>query len=373
MKPMDSEAARTELDQEILDLRSQVLDNCHRSDARHAGFFSMCGLLLRLRDLCKWEMGCPPWKEIDPPLVLSWIEDRESKWESLLEEEIAPLWWRQNQVDPFDQVTINRDLAPSGLFYGAGLAAFMKPSFFLARVIREETLGDCRVIYLGEELARDLYTAPALTRDNVILARKWPLAAYLWEIIFSGGASRRRALETALNQYGLAIRDFNQPAELWTARFESMLEAEIEGHVRHEFGELTDNVFPRDEWRRIVGAYPHTRLELMARTVKDILADSGDKGRLDFIIKEQRLGTLGIFLAQHDGLAARVFPEIIEAFELFQRYGDWMIIEEARQKGKAVAARLARKMIELVNLARGRPEEWLAGRVDSIFYQPLGL
>jgi hypothetical protein len=311
--------------------------------------------------------------EIDPPQVLSWIEDRENKWESLLHEDISPLRWRKNLVDPFDHETINRDLIPQGLFYGAGLAAFMKPSFFLARVIRLESLEECRVVYLGEELARDLYTSPALTRGSEILARKWPLAAYLWEIIFYGGTSRRRALELALDHHGLAATDFNKPPLTWASRFELMLDMEIEAYVRHEYGELVDTAFPRDRWRRIIGANPHTRIELMARTIKDILADTGDKGRLSFIIKEQRLGSLGIFVAQHDGLAARLFPEIIESFHNFEKRGDWSVIENARLKGKKNAVTLAQKLIDLDDLSKGRPDEWLARQVDILLYQPLGL
>ncbi|MGA2402714.1 MAG: hypothetical protein ABSG91_13580, partial [Syntrophobacteraceae bacterium] len=40
---------------EISDLQRQVQKNCDISDARHAGVYSLCGLLLRMRDLYKWE------------------------------------------------------------------------------------------------------------------------------------------------------------------------------------------------------------------------------------------------------------------------------------------------------------------------------
>ena len=46
----------------------------------------MCGLLLRLRDLYKWEHGMPPWIEAEAPEVLGWIEERENLWEEILED-----------------------------------------------------------------------------------------------------------------------------------------------------------------------------------------------------------------------------------------------------------------------------------------------
>ena len=57
---------------DIDSLARQVLRNCHISDARHAGTYSICGLALRLRDLYKWEMALPPWIEKDSSELLDW-------------------------------------------------------------------------------------------------------------------------------------------------------------------------------------------------------------------------------------------------------------------------------------------------------------
>jgi hypothetical protein len=48
-------------DKELKSFTRQVLRNCDISDADHAGFYSICGLALRLRDLYKWENQLPPW------------------------------------------------------------------------------------------------------------------------------------------------------------------------------------------------------------------------------------------------------------------------------------------------------------------------
>ena len=61
-------------------LIGQVTRNCEITSAGQAGHFSLCGLLLRLRQLYKWEHGLPPWREPAPADVLPWVEAREQSW-----------------------------------------------------------------------------------------------------------------------------------------------------------------------------------------------------------------------------------------------------------------------------------------------------
>ena len=68
--------------EELSALVETIKYNCDVADADGSAIFSICGMALRLRDLNKWEMGLPPWKE--------------------------------NDSNPFDTQTINRILAPSG-------------------------------------------------------------------------------------------------------------------------------------------------------------------------------------------------------------------------------------------------------------------
>ena len=53
---------------EISDLQRQVQKNCDISDARHAGVYSLCGLLLRMRDLYKWEHRMVPGRSPNRPI-----------------------------------------------------------------------------------------------------------------------------------------------------------------------------------------------------------------------------------------------------------------------------------------------------------------
>jgi hypothetical protein len=357
---------------EIRALAEQVMTNCHLSDALHAGSFSLCGLLLRLRDYYKWDLGLEPWQGVDSPEVLSWIEERENFWEELDGGELKPLEWRGREIDPFDVGTINADLAEYGYYYGAGLAAFMKPSFFLGRLLRDERLGDFRVVYIGWEAARDLFTAPAQTREGVIIARRRPMAAHLWDTVLHAGAGRRWAVDVALGVYGLSRSDLDRPTEEWIYRLDALLDREIDVYVRHEYGEAMDRIFPRDRWQLLVGGNPRSRIELMARTIKDLLADTGEDGRLAFIVKEHRLAALALYVSQLDGLPELLFPEMKPAFERFVSEKDWGIVEGARRAGWTKGREMAERMLALAERRRG-DSDGLAVDVEESFYRPLKL
>ncbi len=58
--------------------------NCDVTDAKHAGIYSVCGLVMRLRDLYKWEHRLPPWQEDASDKVLEWIGEKETHWETLM-------------------------------------------------------------------------------------------------------------------------------------------------------------------------------------------------------------------------------------------------------------------------------------------------
>jgi hypothetical protein len=105
---------------DIAKIASQVQRNCRISDARSWGYYSICGLLLRLRELYKWESGLEPWSPVEKEAVMSWIEEREREWEGLEEAELEPILAGGEEIDPFDTDRMNALLGPYGLHYGAG-------------------------------------------------------------------------------------------------------------------------------------------------------------------------------------------------------------------------------------------------------------
>ncbi len=306
-------------------ITEQVHRNCSICDARHAWLFSVCGLAMRLRDLYKWEKDLDPWVEKDSSEILEWIGEKEEKWESLEEEEFIDISIDGTKYDPFDVQAINAVLEPQGFYYGAGYVHSLRPSFFLALLEERNEIEGCAVYRLGRELARDLLLLPALSQDDYIVIRKESARLFLWNQIFFVRKSGRCALGFAFEEYGLKEQDY----KALHRNLEKILEEELENYIYHEVGEIKGDVFDRDLWREVIAAFPHTSVELLARAVKDLLADTNEYGKLQHIASERKTASLAFHVAFLDGMVKELFPEISEAFQEFMETRNWSLIEQA--------------------------------------------
>ena len=68
-------------------------------------------------------------------------------------------------------------------------------------------------------------------------------------------------------------------------------------YIYHEVGEMRDTVFSGDLWREVIAEFPRTPVELLARSVKDLLADTNEYGTLNHIIRERKPAALGFYVA----------------------------------------------------------------------------
>lgn len=352
------------------DIARQVMENCVISDARHAGSFSVCGLVLRLRDLYKWEKGLAPWVEGESGEVLDWIGRREEQWDLQEEIEFAEIYIEGRTYDPFDIGGINKELEPLGFLYGAGLARALKPFFFLAVIEEKRKIRGHEVYILGKELARDLLTMPAFSRDGVIVVRKDSARVYLWDQIAYMGKSGRPALRFALEQYGPECMDYKK----LPGYMDTILADEVGTYIHHEIGESEEKEFSGEDWREMVGAFPHSPIELLARAVKDLLADTNEYGTIRYIAGGRRSASLGFFVAFLDGLRREIFPEMREAFSEFLKTKDWELIERARRAGYEKAAGYAELMVSAFERGRRRGDPGHAREeIERRILAPLGL
>ena len=320
-----------------------IQSNCDISDAAGSGIFSICGMALRLRDLNKWEKGLCPWEENDPEALLNWIDLKEQLWEKTEGQDFRPLTLLGRRYDPFDTHGINQALLPFSLFYGAGYAHSLKPTFFLARIEESYSLGKTPVMILGRELVRDLLTIPALNQDQTILIRREAAGLFLWDQMVYLKKSGQRFLRMALRHCGLT--DFG--IESRKDHFSSILSVQEQTYIHHEIGEIRDNQFDHQIFREIVSEFPRTSVELLARTVKDLLADTGPEGTLQHIISTENIAGLGMYAAFQDGLFRPLFPGLRIAVERFASDRDWEGIEKARKKGFETARQYARDLTSL--------------------------
>lgn len=306
-------------------LKRQILYNCDVTDARHSGIYSVCGLVMRLRDLYKWERGLPPWQEGASADVLEWIGDKENHWEGLMEADYVPLPVNGHSLDAFDTDAVNQSLKTMNLYYGAGYAHSLKPTFFLAE-INDRLIVDGREVWvLGTEHARDLLTLPAFSQGDQVVLRTEAGRMYLWDQILYMSNSGRRALDYALDAFGFK----EQGHETIQRHFDDIWDVQKAIYIRHEVGEIEDQSFDRNIWQEMLADYPHTAVELFIRTLKDLLADTSPKGTLAHLINYQNRAGLGLYMAFGNGITRMLTKDLVCAFDAFTTDAHWDRITEA--------------------------------------------
>lgn len=341
-------------------LKRQVLYNCDVTDAQHSGIYSVCGLVMRLRDLYKWERRLPPWQEDASASVLEWIGDKETHWEELMAADYRPLSANGHTFDAFDTAAVNQSINSLNLFYGAGYAHSLKPTFFLAD-IDDRLAVDGRVVWvLGREHARDLLTLPAFTQNEQVVLRTEAGRMYLWDQILYMSHSGRSALDFALEAFGFK----DQTHDTIQRHFDHIWDVQKAIYIHHEVGEIEDRVFDRKIWQEMLADYPHTAVELFIRTLKDLLADTNPKGTLAHLMTHRNDAGLGLYMAFGNGITRTLTRELICAFDAFTTDADWDRIAEATKAIRDDVKAYTRRVIEIYR--RNRTPEKLKDAQQSI-------
>jgi hypothetical protein len=353
-------------------LIEEVRWNCDIATAGQSGHFSLCGMLLRLRQLYKWEHGLAPWQEPEVEAVLAWIAQRESTWDDLEEASWRNLAWGDAVIDPFAVETLNAYLIPQKLAYGAGLSRGLTPTFFLGELLEERREGDLTILVLGPELARDMDASPALCQGTLIYARRQALAFYLWDRLSDPTQQGNAYLQLALKAHNLRLKELVRDPEAHQEGFQSFLAGELEAVIRHETGEALEPSL-KAAFPAVLERFPQTRVELFVRTLKDALADVNEWGRLAYIINEQNLPSLAVMLAWRPGLLPKLLPELEPGFQKFMATGDWGAMEEARQQALDRLRETAKGLNALLESTDAASDQWLQDEIKRCYLAPLGL
>jgi hypothetical protein len=148
----------------------------------------------------------------------------------------------------------------------------------------------------------------------------------------------------------------------------------MERYIYHELGEVKDRVFDRHVWQEIISVFPHTPIELLARTVKDLLADTNEYGTLRHITREQKDASLAFHVAFINGLAKELFPELREAFVEFAETGSWDSVERATSLGFNRAKAYAEKISFIFQDGKKNHDlKWVEREIGKKLLRPLGL
>lgn len=287
-------------------LVNTVQKNCHISDAQFAGDYTLCVFLLKMREYYRWEHQIPFSGTMPRAEIGQWMQEREAMWENLESSGFEPLYLDGRQFDPFDSASINRELLSQGYIYSAGYGRFSKPHFFLGALQREERRNGVTVYVSSCEYARDLVAPPAMMQNGIIYLRQESLRRYLWERIEEwqwngeGGAMAR-----AVTEYG-----FDRDVE---TALDRMTDAETDSVILHELGEALAEHELGEDWARMLVELSRTKAEVLARAVRDLLADC--LSTLPRLVESDRPAALHFYFANFSGLRRHLYPEALAAYQ----------------------------------------------------------
>lgn len=313
-------------------LVNTVQQNCHISDALYAGEYTVCIFLLKMREFYRWENDIPYSGVLPKNAIGEWLHERERLWSDMESLSFMPLPLGQGGVDPFDSDGINRELVPQGYVYSGGYGRFSKPHFFIGDLIKMENRGAYTVYITACEYARDLVAPPAMMQDKVIYLRQESVRRFLWEKIEEWRWNRtNRIMERALSGYRL---DDGLDAAL-----DAMVLNESESMILHEVGEGLAGERLGPAWDDMLMSLARSKTEIMARAVRDLLADS--LSTLPGLIEAENTAAMHFYFANFTGMRKYLFPEALNAYHSWVDSGRWQplqaLVAEATPRWTAAA------------------------------------
>ncbi|MGA7801331.1 MAG: Sfum_1244 family protein [Gammaproteobacteria bacterium] len=322
---------------ELRTLCAKVQKNCHISDARYAGDYTLCIYLLKMREYYRWEKGFSLDASLSKDAVGSWLNEREQLWDALADEGFETLPVKADTLDPFETDTINASLIPAGLVYSGGLGRNAKPHFLLARLERHERYDDFTVLVSAEEYARDLSAPPAMTLGNTVFIRRDSLRRLLWEKTEEWRWARHD------NAMGRAVQCYGFDTDPLGA-LERMTDREIEAVLLHEIGEVMAGQQLGGEWDEMLAALPRSRAEIAARAVRDHLADA--LSTLPALLDQGDAASLHFYFGNLSSMRKVIFPRLSGAYDTWVGNADIGALRDLIPESREHWLTLGRRMIE---------------------------
>lgn len=319
-------------------LVAAVQRNCDIADARHGRDAALCSYLLEMREYFRWEHGLPLAAAPNAQSLGRWVDEREALWATLEAAEFAPLPVAGAQVDPFDSAAMNRALGDAGFVYGGGVGRYHRPHFFLAQRVRAERRDGLEVLVSGCELARDLAGGLGALRGTTIHVRADAVRRWLWQRVELWTARPLEGpLRAALDAFGYRPGD--------TDAFERVADAQVEAVILHELGEARAGAALGDAWEAMLGGFERAPAELLARAVRDNLADC--LSTVPTLAERGEPGAIHLWCASFEGLRRELFPRLVAGYEAWQRDGDRAALREAAAAGAVHWELVGRRLLAL--------------------------
>ena len=289
---------------DIQQLIKNVQLNCHISDARHAGNYTLCMYLLKMREFYRWEHQHSFSEKLSSDDIGNWLTRREALWDKIENQDYQLLQIASSDFDPFDSPAINQKIFSQNLVYSGGYGIKDKPHFFLADLEKKENINNYTIYISGKEYARDLTAPPAMSQHNTIYIRRESFKRLIWE---HTDEWRWNKPENAMAR---AIRCYDFDNDLENA-LSKMTDNELDAAVLHEIGEIQvgEKLFG---WHQMMSDITFTQAEIMARAVRDHYADT--LHTLPTLIENNNRASIHFYFANLTNMRKHIFPSLMTAY-----------------------------------------------------------
>jgi len=290
---------------DIPQLIDNVQRNCHISDARHAGNYTLCVYLLKMREFYRWEHRYSFAEKLSSDDIGAWLSNREALWNELEDEDYRQLQITSVEHDPFDSAAINQKILAQNLVYSGGYGVKDKAHFFLADLEKKQHINDYTIYISGKEYARDLTSPPAMSQHKTIYIRRESFKRLIWERTDEWRWNRPE------NAMAKAIRCYDFDNDLENA-LSSMTDNELDAAVLHEIGEIQAGE-KLAGWHQMMSDITFTQAEIMARAVRDHYADT--LHTLPTLIENNNQASIHFYFANLTNMRKHIFPSLMTAYD----------------------------------------------------------
>ncbi len=304
----------------LKNLIQTVQTNCHIADARHAGDYTLCVYLLKMREMYRWEQQESFNRVIEVGDVGDWLTEREELWDKLEDSDYLPLEIEGQSYDAFDNEKINAILNPKGLIYSAGLGIRCRPHFFIAELKQHYQRDGIDIFISTKEYARDIAAPPAMMQGDLVFIRNESLRRMLWEKVEEW---RMSPIDSPLGR-AVAAYDFEGDVEV---ALDKMAVVESALIIEHEIGEVqAGKILGDQQWNKMLNTLPRSAAEIMLRAIRDNLADS--LTTLNKLLETHSPASIHFYFGSMTAMRKKLSSQLIMAYENWYQNGDLTPIAE---------------------------------------------
>jgi len=232
-----------------------------------------------------------PCESIESRLFSRWLKAEAKSWKKAKNRKYSEIRIKNKAYGIYDNDGINEKIRPLGIFYNARDSYEGNPSFLLAKIKKAGRIGGYRLIFLGQELAKDIkrsFHSPTELYGKDIFYREYA-EAYLF-------CRKTGYLKTKRGEAMRILAD----ALRGRGDRKKTLDGEKQSHIHHELGHalVRDKKIIPEKIFDMASLASGTRAEWFIEALHEALADTIKNGRIFYISGKGSRELLGMYL--HD-------------------------------------------------------------------------